>query len=167
MPAAEDRQAKALEGIDRNIRELVRVMATMNENFVAVFAALKGVIDKEEARVEEHQQKLDLFNSQMKTTPAPDRDPREDVIVHDEETAHGEDPNICGGCGLLHCEIPGCNVKTPAEWMDHLKRWWNYESIANTDDLKLSKAEFLSYMTRARGTEITYQVPDIYRNRED
>lgn len=34
MPAAEDRQAKALEGIYLEMRKITKIMATMNENFV-------------------------------------------------------------------------------------------------------------------------------------
>jgi hypothetical protein len=36
MAAAEERQAKALEGIQYHLKELVKVMATMNENMVKV-----------------------------------------------------------------------------------------------------------------------------------
>lgn len=52
MPAAEDRQAKALEEISRNTRELTKIMATMNENFVAfgkIFKeALTGIVEAEQ-----------------------------------------------------------------------------------------------------------------------
>lgn len=35
MTSAEDRQAKALEGIERSAKELVKIFTTFNENFVA------------------------------------------------------------------------------------------------------------------------------------
>lgn len=35
MTSAEDRQAKALEGIERSAKELIKIFTTFNENFVA------------------------------------------------------------------------------------------------------------------------------------
>lgn len=57
----------------------------------------------------------------------------------------------------------GEKVFTPAEWMNELRRWWNYEEIGNMASIKLTKEEFLDYMARTRATEVTHQIPEALR----
>lgn len=57
----------------------------------------------------------------------------------------------------------GEKVFTPAEWMNELRRWWNYEEIGNMGSIKLTKEEFLDYMARTRATEVTHQIPKALR----
>lgn len=52
MPAAEDRQARALEGMERAAREANKIMATLNENIVAMFKYLKEAIEKDQEYVD-------------------------------------------------------------------------------------------------------------------
>lgn len=59
MAAEESRQAKALEGLDRSVRELVRVMAAMNENFVKIGNIVKEAIEKADAYDEASVQEID------------------------------------------------------------------------------------------------------------
>lgn len=48
MAAAEDRQARALEDLARSGREMVKILATFNENFVASFKFLQEQVEKAE-----------------------------------------------------------------------------------------------------------------------
>ena len=50
MPSAEDRQAKALESLDRSMKELVKVMIAMNHNFTVVGQAIKDALELSDAR---------------------------------------------------------------------------------------------------------------------
>lgn len=52
MAPAEDRQAKALEGVERGVKELVKVMGTMNENLVIAFKYIKQEIEKDQGDFE-------------------------------------------------------------------------------------------------------------------
>jgi hypothetical protein len=60
---------------------------------------------------------------------------------------------------LTSVKTEGEKILLLGEWMYELNRWWNYETIGNMDEIKVTKAEFLHYMTR-HGTEITSQVPE-------
>lgn len=79
MPAAEDRQARALENMARSMGQVVKILEAMNQNFVTTFAALKEAIAKAEAQEDEYQEKLELNLSKMQTSSVrPDFDPREE-----------------------------------------------------------------------------------------
>lgn len=47
MPAAEDRQAKALEGIERSVKEVVKILDVFNTNFVASFNFLQEQAERD------------------------------------------------------------------------------------------------------------------------
>jgi hypothetical protein len=62
-------------------------------------------------------------------------------------------------------ETEQVKVLRPEEWMNELKRWWNYNAVGNINEMKLTETEFFSYMNQ-HGTEVTAQVrrdrPDLF-----
>jgi hypothetical protein len=52
MAAAEDRQAKALEDIARSVKEIVRILAVLNQNIVTAFDEGQPSIDDLRVRAE-------------------------------------------------------------------------------------------------------------------
>lgn len=146
VPAAEDRQAKALESMERSARELNKIMAALNENFVKMFAYLKDAIERDEARTKASEESLKTNLDEHKDRE--DRDERAEYEYRTGETL-AED---------------GVKVLTPTDWMNYLKRWWNYESIGNMDAIKMTRQEFFAYMSRTNSTEVTNQIPEHIRN---
>jgi len=112
--AAQDRQARALEGIERHAHVMSKDLSDISNLMVEFRAILQEAMDA-----------CDKFN----------------------QSTRDEDEKML----------------TPGDWMNYLKRWWNYESIGNMDQLKLTKKEFLSYMQRTKSTEVTGQVPDHFK----
>lgn len=137
VPAAEDRQAKALESMERSARELNKIMVTLNENFVKMFAYLKDAIERDNERVRAYEGFL-----------------KDNLVEHkDREDRTGDT-----------WAEDGVKVLTPSDWMNYLKRWWNYESIGNMDTIKMTRKEFFAYMSRTNSTEVTNQIPKYIRN---
>lgn len=171
---SEERQARALEGIERHMYDLVKMFGDLGENLkpateaISSFAELGSVVKE-------------MFEKQ------------------DTDTALQQFAMECG-CSVLHCDyhlagldrqkkaaqaesqVPanqvldcGCVVPpntthncpkskyTPLEWMDKLKRWWNYEADEEIDKNKLTRSEFFAYMARVPSHEVTHQVPDKYK----
>lgn len=60
MPAAEDRQAKALEHIAHEVRKIGRIFEALNENVVAIGKMLAGVEEPTaESTTDDNQLKLE------------------------------------------------------------------------------------------------------------
>ena len=69
MPQPDERQAKALEQIAHTNKEIVKVLSALNDNLVGAFKHIKAAIEKDEAEINERQQKLDLWREQMQAPP--------------------------------------------------------------------------------------------------
>ena len=67
MPLPEERQAQALMGIERAVKELVKVMTAMNDNFATIGKLLKNAIETEEtpAGVDPDQMTLDQLKTEV------------------------------------------------------------------------------------------------------
>lgn len=129
MASNDDRQTRAIESMEKSAKEMVRVMATLNANFVMAFTFMKEQIEKDQADTDR------LIENLNKVTPP--------KVAEDEK------------------------MLTPLQWMNELKRWWDYEPSGNMDQMKLSKQEFLTYMQNSHGTEVTGQVPNVFETRDE
>lgn len=67
MPAAEDRQAKALEGIHYTNKELVKVMTAVNGNLLAIAKIFKNAF---ESTQETHPNQMSLDDIRIKEEKA-------------------------------------------------------------------------------------------------
>jgi len=89
MPAAEDRQAKALEDISHSAKELVKIMATMNENFAGAFKYLKEAIERDDQRVygdDPNQLTLDQLRENAEKAEALARKQRDERAEYEART---------------------------------------------------------------------------------
>jgi hypothetical protein len=112
--AAQDRQARALEGIERHAHVMSKDLSDISNLMVEFRAILQEAMDA-----------FDKFN----------------------QSTRDEDEKLL----------------TPRDWMDYLRRWWNYESIDSMEERKLSKKEFFSYMQKTKSIEVTKQIPDHFK----
>lgn len=86
MAAAEDRQAKALESLDHSVKQLVKIMATFNENTVKAFNFLQEKFEQAVA-VEENQMSIDDLRAQAEKEHAD----REQRAVFEDSSRHGSE----------------------------------------------------------------------------
>ena len=146
MPTTEDRQTKALEDMARSQKEMVKIWTALNENFARVAKML--IVGMERVEAEANPTVSDDIQAHL-----------EKDIRDREEQAEFEKSAL----GTESDE----ELLTPEEWMNKLRRWWNYESVDNMDEMKLTKVEFLTYMQNTRSTEVTSQIPEHIRNAVD
>jgi hypothetical protein len=92
MPAAEDRQTKALQEIAQHNKELVKIFATMNENVVNMFRYIKEQIEKDEAVANDpNQLSIDELREKAVREEARRRTGEEVFTTHDDQLQYQKD----------------------------------------------------------------------------